>query len=52
MSLLIEIKLKENGGKLIAKVKGIRGVGLIVPEPRTQDDDVSIRVIVDVKGCD
>ena len=30
----------------------MRGVGLIVPDPRTHDLDSSVRVTVEVEGCD
>ena len=39
VSLLTKIKLKEKCGKLRTEVKGMRGVGLIVPDPRIHDLD-------------
>ena len=52
VSLLIDIKLKEKSCKLKADDKGIEGVGKMVPKPRTQDCDPSVKVTVEVEGCD
>ena len=51
VNLLIETKLKEKCGKLRTEVKGMREVGLIVPDPRIHDLDPSDRVTVEVEGC-
>lgn len=50
MSLLIEIKLNEKFAKISTYDKGINGEWNIVLDPRTQDEDPSTRVIVEVYG--
>ena len=49
---LTDIKLKEKFGKLKTDVKGIDGVGTIVPDLRTNKCDPSARVTVEGEGCD
>ena len=48
MSLLTDIKLNENQGKLNTKDKEVNGVGWTVPNPRTED--VKPLTIVTVEG--
>ena len=47
VNLFTDIKLKEKFGKFKTNVKGIDGVGIIVPDPRTHECDPSARVIVE-----
>lgn len=51
MSLLTEIKLNDNCGKLKTKCKGIEGVGVIVPDPEHQRL-TSLLKYVKVEVCD
>jgi hypothetical protein len=50
--VLTEIKLKDNQGKCRTNDRGIKGVGVIVSDPRTQDVDPSAKVTLEVDVCD
>ena len=45
--MLTKIKLKENFGRLKMDDKKSNGVGLIVPEPRTQEEEPSTKVTLE-----
>jgi hypothetical protein len=52
VSWLTEIKLKDKLGKCKTDDRGSRGVGVIVPDPRTRDGDPSAKVTVEVEAYD
>ena len=52
MSLLTEIKLKDNCSRLRTDDKVSDGVGLIVPDPITRDVEPSAKVTGQVDLCD
>ena len=52
VSLLTDTKFKEKLGKLKTYDRGIKGVGKMVSEPRTQDYDPFAKVIVEGEDCD
>jgi hypothetical protein len=52
VSVLTEIKLKDNWGKCRTDDRGIKGVGIIMPDPRTQDVHPFAKVTLEVDICD
>lgn len=52
VSVLTEIKLKDNWGKCRTDDRGIKGVRIIMPDPRTQDAGPYVKVTLEVDICD
>ena len=51
-SWLTKIRLKDNRGKCKTDDRGSKGVGVIVPDPKTEDGDPSAKVILEGDVCD
>lgn len=49
VSWLTESKLNDKLGKCKTDDKGSKGVGVMVPDPRTEDGDPSAKVTVEVE---
>jgi len=52
VSLLTDIKLKENRGRLKTEDIEINGVGLTVPDPSTEEVEPSAKVTLEEDVCD